>query len=267
MVTLICTLMTKLLVSIAFHCVEIRLPYLYKVVEHFLCTYPVNLHINVQTNKNDTLKYLRTRFPDQMSRVSVSIHERLEHPYHLTFQHRRYFADHIDEYDYFFYIEDDIIVPFTGFSRYAESFDDFYDKGCMFSFLRFEIVNGVRFHTDTYGREAINSAPIQCGSKFFFVPQFPYHGFWILPRHVLKSCIENNQKDYFTNHHPIDSYRENAASYTLWSLRLQPYVEISPATGKVAEWCLCHHLPNNYALDPSSLHGKCEIDTMIFFNL
>lgn len=252
---------TRLLVSIAFHYVESRFVYLQKVVEHFLRTYPIEVHVNVQTNHKGTGTFLASVFPDHAG-VSVTAHETLAHPFHLTFQHRRYFADRIEAYDYFFYIEDDILVPFKGFSRYAETFDGFYEKGRMFSFLRYEIADGRRFHTDSVGITSNNSPPVQLGSGTFFVPQFPYHGFWILPRHVLRACVET-RNDYFANHNPNWSYREHSASYTLWGLGLQPYVEVCPATNKVAEWCLCHHLPNNYALDPTSHHGKCEIDTML----
>lgn len=253
---------TNVLISIAFHYVEDRFRYLYNVLEHFILTYPVNVHINIQTNNNNTMRHVAARFPEYMDRLSVSTHENLSHPFDLTFQHRRYFADHLEEYDYFFYIEDDIIVPFEGFSRYAELFDELYAKGCMYSFLRYEIRDGVRYHTDTVGNEVSAPKIFQHKSRMFFIPHYPYHAFWILPRHVLNNCLQT-RNDYFTNNKPRYHYRENAASYTLWALNLTPCVEICQEMGTIAECCLCHHLPNNYALNPESINAKCRIDKFL----
>jgi hypothetical protein len=114
----------KLLVCIPHHHSEDRLQYLSEVINNCL-SYPMDVHIIVDTNEHNEM--IEKYNPN----VSVAYHNNLEHPYNLTWQHRLHILDQIDNYDYFMYIEDDMLLPFENFLEYLKNFELLYPINCV----------------------------------------------------------------------------------------------------------------------------------------
>jgi len=229
---------SKILVCIAFHYVEKRIDYVKQLLNNY-ATYKADVDIIVDSNKHVNLN------------AKVCVHN-LEHPYHLTWVHRKHFIDNIDNYDYFMYVEDDMLVTYDAFNEYISNFDELWKLGRVPSFIRVEHHNGKKFVTDITSQQSINTTSVN-GKSFMTLSQ-PYHAFWIMPKKQLKESITPN----FTK---LDTSRENAASYPMWGLGKTPMIRIE--NNQISELCYSYHLANNYASDPNTYFGKIEVKDII----
>jgi hypothetical protein len=228
----------KILVCIAFHYVESRLIYVKQLINNY-ATFDADVDIIVDCNQDVKLD------------AKVCVHN-LEHPYHLTWMHRKHFADNIDEYDYFMYVEDDMLVTYEAFNEYICNFDKLWDLGCVPSFIRVEQYNGKKFVTDITSSQSVDLIPVN--GKFFGTLSQPYHAFWIMPKKQLKESMTN---DFIK----LDISRENAASYPMWELHKKPMVIIEG--NQISRLCFSYHLANNYASDPNTYFGKIEVKNIL----
>lgn len=231
----------KLLVCIAAHYAPERIKYLEQVLSA-LIEYKCDVDVIIDTNDFN--------FPliDSASHKRF-VHPNLAHPFHLTQMHRQHFKEQIENYDWFMYLEDDMLVPWDNFLSYTEKFEMLWP---MFvpSFFRIEERGGEQYVSDVIQKHPPQY--IQLGDKFYFEFPFPqnYHAFWIASKQALKETITNK----FTKLH--DS-RERAASYFNWELNKPALVEIELIHSKwqIKEDCFAYHLPNNY-IDSDMLNGK-----------
>jgi hypothetical protein len=228
----------KILVCIAFHYVESRLIYVKQLINNY-ATFDADVDIIVDCNQDVKLD------------AKVCVHN-LEHPYHLTWMHRKHFADNIDEYDYFMYVEDDMLVTYEAFNEYICNFDKLWELGCVPSFIRVEQYNGKKFVTDITSFQSVDL--ISVNGKFFGTLSQPYHAFWIMPKKQLKESMTND----FVK---LDISRENAASYPMWELHKNPMVIIEG--NQISRLCFSYHLANNYASDPNTYFGKIEVKNIL----
>jgi uncharacterized protein YkvS len=231
---------SKLLVCIAFHNNPKRLGFIEKVIENF-SKYKVIVDIVVDTNETLDLK------------ASVVEH-RLNHPYHLTWVHRNHFKRNIDNYDYFMYVEDDMLVPYEGFCEYLNNFSVVWDLGYVPSFIRIETMDDKEFITDVTTEQTLE--PIIIENKKFVTFQHPthYHAFWIMPQKQLKETLTENFER-------VETSREMAASYPMWELNKTPIVKIEE--NQIDKLCYSYHLPNNYATNPNTKFGKIEVKNVL----
>jgi hypothetical protein len=231
----------KILVCIAFHNNIHRIQYIKKVIENYN-NYQLDVDIIVDTNETLELN------------VKTVVHK-LEHPYHLTYMHRKHFLDNIDVYDYFMYVEDDMLIPYDAFNEYINNFDVLWDMGSVPSFIRIESYKNKQFATDIINKQMIE--PIIVNGKTFGTLSEPYHAFWIMPQKQLKESINSN----FTK---LNTSRENAASYPMWTLNKRPLIRIE--NNKISELCYSYHLANNYAPNPDTPFGKIEVKDILKIN-
>lgn len=225
----------KILVCIAFHYVESRIEYVKSVLRNY-STYDADIDIIVDTNVAVDLN------------AQVHVHSSLAHPHHLTRAHRDWFLNNINLYDYFMYVEDDMLVPYAAFKEYTLNFDALWQVGCVPSFIRVEYFDGKKFITDLTGLHTINKVAIN--GKFFGALPEPYHAFWIMPKKQLQESIT---PDFAT----LDMSRELAASYPMWGLGKTPMVRIE--NNQISELSYSYHLANNYASNPDTCFGKIEV--------
>jgi hypothetical protein len=225
----------KILVCIAFHYVESRVGYVKQLLQNY-STYDAVVDIIVDTNEVIDLN------------AQVQVHRGLAHPYHLTRLHRRHFLNNIDSYDYFMYVEDDMLVPYAAFKEYTLNFDALWQVGCVPSFIRVEYFDEKKFITDFTALHTINK--VQINGKFFGTLPEPYHAFWIMPKKQLQESIT---PDFAL----LDTSREQAASYPMWELRKTPMVQIE--NNQISELSYSYHLPNNYSSNPHTCFGKIEV--------
>lgn len=235
----------KLLVCIAAHYAPERIKYLERVLEE-LKTYQCEVSIIIDSN---------AEIPNHTSFV----HKDLQHPFHLTQMHRQHFKDYITnfsfdqtEYDWFMYIEDDMLLPWENFLSYTEKLPKLW-PGYVPSFIRIEEKDGGQYISDVTDRQQANF--IWIDNRPFIALPFPqhYHAFWIAPQWVLKQTINED----FTKLH--DS-RERSASYLMWELHKKGLLEVENRDGKfqIKEDCYSWHLPNNY-IDSDMKNGKIKV--------
>lgn len=236
----------KLLVCIAAHYAPERIKYLEQVLSA-LMEYQCGVDVIIDTNDfNFPLirSYSRKRF----------VHPDLKHPFHLTHMHRQHFKEQIENYDWFMYLEDDMLVPWENFLAYTKKFEPLWRSGYVPSFIRIEEKDNEQYISDVTEQYSITNFIWIEGKPFIALP-FPqhYHAFWIAPKWLLKQTINES----FTKLH--DS-REQAASYLMWELKRSGLLEIDNIDGKfqIKEDCYSWHLPNNY-IDSNMPNGKIKV--------
>jgi hypothetical protein len=204
-------------------------------------TYDVDVDIIVDCNQNVSLD------------AKVYVHN-LEDPYYLTWMHRKHFVDNIDDYDYFMYVEDDMMVPYEAFNEYTSNFDTLWELGCVPSFIRIEQYDKKEFVTDITHLQSVDLVTIN--GKHYSTLLQPYHAFWIMPKKQLKESLTS---DFIR----VSMCREDAASYPVRDLQKKPMVRIED--NQVSRLCFSYHLANNYASNPNTDFGKIEVKDMLKF--
>jgi len=235
------------MICIAFHFDESRLPFLAKVLQNIAGNYKCDYGVYIDTNTTDFGKYAKE--------FELAWSHKLAHPFHLTWMHREHMIEEIDNYDYFMYIEDDMLVPWENVLNYIENFKLLWDKGFVPSFIRVEEKNGEQFVTDiTKQQKASPYAMI--GGKSFIALDEPYHAFWIMPQKELK---ESMRKDFFR----LSDSREGAASYPMADLGRKPLVEVEIVNDKYEVSPKCHsfHISNTYVNGDSNF-AKIKLENI-----
>lgn len=229
--------MKDLLVAVSHHDATDRREYLRRVLKTF-AEYPLSVDLIVDTQVTD-LHVLGDN-------VTVVSHPNLAHPFELCWKHRVHFRDQIENYATFFYIENDMVLPYENFLAYQRNFEQLWPAGYVPGFVRVEQHEGEEYAVDQVERQAWNEK----------VPGFcalnpGYHGFWILPRQVLKDAMAT------TNFVRLSDSREAAASFPLADLGRTALVQVE---GKhVARTSLAYHVSNKYAPCPTSGNGKIKL--------
>lgn len=223
----------KLLVCIAAHYSEDRIQYLSKVIAN-LRQYQCEVDIFIDCD---------TSWPYLGWQYQNHLHPNLSHPFHLTLMHREHFKRELDNYDWFAYIEDDILIPWENFLSYTKKFVQLWPTQVP-SFVRVEEKDGELYLTDIKDRQDRKNIIKDISGKHFLQLYFPqnYNGFWI----ASQGAMRNNMRPDFTKLH---TYREKAASYLMWELHKPGLLEIE--NGHIKEDCYAYHLPNNYVTDKS----------------
>ena len=241
----------KLLISIPHHFNPERIEYLNSILRRFL-SYRIDTTIFIDTNSSDTILAL----PND-ERIRIHIHKQLKHPFHLTWFHRQYMQNYIDEFDYFMYIEDDIDLPFENFVEYSNNFALLWPKYIP-SFIRIEEKDNTQYVVDQQKAQKIDKSMIvQTNNKKFILLQRPYHAFWIMPQKELKQTIDKNFVKY-------NICREMAASYPIQELKKTPLVMLDKSD-KISSLCYSYHLPNTYVNIVGEEHkfGRIKLEDLI----
>jgi hypothetical protein len=75
-----------------------------------------------------------------------------------------------------------------------------------------------------------------------------------MPQKQLKESINSKFTD-------LNTSRENAASYPMWTLNKKPLIKIE--NNEISELCYSYHLANNYAPNPNTPFGKIEVKDIL----
>lgn len=228
--------MKKLLVCIAFHYDEKRKKYLNEILYTLLRTYSgFGVTVFIDTNVGHKI----FSYAEPPRGVNVFHNTNLQHPFHLTWMHRSHIKREIDNYDYFMYIEDDMLLPYENFKNYLENFETLWPMYVP-SFIRVEEFEGAQYVSDVTSLHKLDLREVyyKNGKGFYAFPFLQnYHAFWIMPQKQLK---ETMKPDFVK----VTEGREFAAMYTGWELGKPALVEIE--NGQVSPKCYSYHLPNNY---------------------
>jgi hypothetical protein len=258
--------MEKILICICFHYTDDGVQYLKKIVDNCL-SYPMDVEIIIDTNEdNEVMDEFNNK-----SNIAVAYHTNLEHPYHLTWKHREHMAQLIDDYDYFMYLEHDMLVPYENFVEYTKNFPILYPMGFVPSFIRVEEANSKEYVSDLLGPQE-DLFSLKVDGKVFANLTHPYHAFWIMPQKELAESIAIggkaimygvNSRDIFKSpfYAPDAINRELAASWVMWQLNKVPLVLLEG--DRISPLCYSYHTTNSYATDPTHPHGKMELENLI----
>ena len=221
----------KLLACIAFHYKRERIHYLKQVIDNLISYQKKGVSVNIVIHSNEA-------FDIQRDNIEIIINDTLSHPFHLTWLHREYIKNNIDNYDVFMYLEDDMLVPYEAFENYLVNFALLWPNNVP-SFVRIEQKDGIDYVSDIPAKRPMFKHSIGCKEFNRFEFPYNYHAFWIMPQKELKETM----KDDFVR---LSDGREFAAMYVGWELQKTALVELE--NDQISKSCYSYHLPNNYAL-------------------
>ena len=259
----------KLLVSIALYCNEImkhRIDNLYKIIDNYLNNYPIEVFISIETNSKKITGVIFDKYFDELftKRLKINIHEIsfMKHPFDLTKMHREIFKKNIYKYDYFMYIEDDILIPYNSFAEYVEKFEDLHKLEFFPGLIRLEKKDDIFYSTDnTMVHHIYNKDIITINNRRYFKINNPYCACWIAPKEFLKNAINDaNSKFIHTNTH--EYIREEMANFLDKGLSMTSLVELDNKN-KIHANCFIYHLTNNY-VGKSYGFGSIPVNKLVF---
>ena len=250
----------KLLVHIAAHFNKERIKYLKRILDN-LKTYNFSkIDIVVDTNSPETER--SCEYHSIKGTIQYHIHKDLEHPFLLTWKHRENILQNINNYDFFMYTEDDILIPWEAVEKWYEDTLLLYPHGYIRGFLLVE-KNSKDILMATYITKRIETSYIKniAGHRYLLPPQ-PYHSCWIYTREQMMEFV--HRRSWIDgNHHQWD-VRERAAAGMMWSKpnRCRALIPISN-DNKVLKEAFIYHLPNNFALDEGFAFAKIPANDII----
>lgn len=159
----------------------------------------------------------------------------------LPYQHRRLFRDHLDEYDYFMYAENDLLIPEEAIRYIVEARSDLHPDDLM-GFCRFEEnSDGLRYlldHDVTLPLTLKHAWLVN--SRVLFSPFVLHSGAYLISRSELKRAIDSGGYLVPPHQGPYGVLEQGASDvYTQCGFRAKCLpVPVTPV--------LIHHLPNKY---------------------
>lgn len=135
----------KITYHITFFYLENRIPFINRIIEE-ANTYGHSVDIFIHTNKDIST--------DIFTKLTVgtltSIYHDLSgtHPYKLSWKCRDLLSKQKDDYDYFIYSEDDILIPSKTLDYYITNNEPLVDQGFNLGFVRIEENNGEEYVVD-----------------------------------------------------------------------------------------------------------------------
>lgn len=248
----------RLLICIAHYFNLERFEYLKQVVQTILNQYDADFNIIIDTNSFDGVLKIENHF-NCCSKIKAVANNSLPHPYHLTWCHRAHMRKNINNYDYFFYLEDDMKVTWENFSTYVNNFKLLWPKYVP-GFLRVETKNdtGEVYSTDLTAQIiAEKDKLIAIDNKVFVDVSDLYSAVWALPRDSLKDAFRTGAALIKKGH-----FRENAASLPSRRMKKPVALELdvtTKASPLIFKNCLIHHLPNTYTNNIMSKYGNVKL--------
>jgi hypothetical protein len=264
-----------LLVHVPFHFVPRRWPYLRDVLAAFAEYRMAAVQVVVDTNSPEAEELVRTLPAADRRPVRVEVHRDLAHPFDLTWAGRRHMASALEEFDYFVYVEDDILVPWEAFEAWSR------EEACL---GRRNFVRGfLRVERDAVGRTVSTDwlsplrAPLsmEMDGRRYVRPAAFYQACWAASRDRMRRFVAS--ESWTRGFHRWSSVRRahrslGTANYVReysafgWSCALagRPRVLLPlDGDGRIARSAWIWHLPNNYGMDPSQPGGRLAAEDLI----
>lgn len=266
----------KLAIAVTFHYQEPRIKYLEKISAEF-GSLADEVLVYILTNTADEGKISNIwRCVKQGPKLSVEIHTPtyLGHPKLLTWSHffifRRIFnAD--PTITHFMYVEDDILVTRQNIEYWMKARQELKDKKVIPSFLRYEDKDNSsrKYSTDCTKKYNFIFLPkFKISDKYYYLNlREPYQGMYLLDRELMMEHL--NGPSSIPEYTPWGISEKAAAGLTFMNIPYGCYsrnfIGYDIHEKRIDPNSLIHHLPNNYAENLSSPHGKVRIDQLIVF--
>jgi len=267
----------RLLVHIAFHYVPDRLHFLETVIDALFRYRSMQVKIVVDTNSSELrecLKQLNEHSGNSHS-LEVVVHDSLSHPYALTWAHRNGMAACIDDFDYFMYLEDDILVLPEVFDAWRLDLDLLDEFRLERGVLRVEKSNGGELFSSDWWRTAKSPTSYTVRERTFVVPDSAYQACWLLNREQMRrfhsseawhhGWISESWAATMSPYLATDKYMRERASFGPAFVWPGPARRVLPlgSDGQIDSICYVYHLPNNYVHNPQTLLGKVRVGRLI----
>ena len=218
----------------------------------YKCEYKIVIHVNSKLAQEHIL--------NSFSEVEIHVCDALSHPFDLTWQHRQYIKDHINNYDVFMYIEDDMLIKYEQLTNYLKNLEIVWPKYVP-TFFRYELnKEGEQYAVDVHHMTVNDCCIIELNDKRYHKVSKIYCACWVLPASLLKNLITDN----FTQIIPGGLVREHAASFVNWYLKKPCLIELKKDELQISELCTIHHLSNRYVNWTEQPHfGKVKIANIL----
>jgi hypothetical protein len=186
----------------------------------------------------------------------VNVAHGLKHPYHLTWEHKKYMQEFLKtDYTHYVYLEDDMKLTKKTMNYWVKTKELFEKNG--FNFIpaihRIEYKDGVAVSLDATKKPGLCDAIILEGQKFVFLPE-PYQAMFIMTR---EDVIEHLNSQ-FANIGEYHNYgiRESANLGNMYVNVPKGYSHRAVVPVESFDRCWVHHIANNYADNPNTTHAK-----------
>lgn len=234
----------KLYVNICFHYDEKRLKFLDEVINS-VNEIPTDETIII-VNSNEIFE----------CEAVVNVAHGLKHPYHLTWEHKKYMSEFLKtDYTHYVYLEDDMKLTKKTMAYWKQTKSLFQEKNLNFipAIHRIEYKDDVAVSLDCTKKPGLCDAIILEGEKYVFLPE-PYQAMFIMDRN---DVIEHLNSQY-ANIGEYHSYgiRESANLGNMYVNVPKGYSHRAVVPVKQFERCWVHHVANNYADNPNTFHAK-----------
>jgi hypothetical protein len=237
---------------------EIRFSILFRVLQTFLL-YPCKKMIVVDTNHEEVRKRLQDF--GFFENIQVLVYKSLTHPWILTWQHRESFQENIDKYDFFFYTEDDMIIPFSHLQKYFDRMNSLWPHQVA-SFVRFEPLNDkVKLCVDAISKsKRLYSQIIQ--EKFLNLNN-DYCACWGMERDMLKESFALKEFLFSSSISPCN-IRIFASSWPTLQLQKVGYIELD-SSFLIKPYCMIQHATRNYIRFPNKPFCTLNVEEVFEF--
>ena len=249
-----------------------KIQYLNQISDHFarLATH-VEVTIVTNATRKDELGELESAVSGKGFKYFFYTPVGLGHPFLLTWSHLFVFRNLFENelITHFMYLEDDILVRQENIEYWIQAREQLRDYNLIPSFLRVEHKeNDERwFSTDCTEKMSIYRIPkiVLSERQGFINLRYPYQGMYLHDRELMFEHLSGPScNPDFGNW----SIREKAAQGLTFidvpigftSRNLVPY---DRKRLQIDECCFIHHIPNNYANDPHTRHGKIPVDQLL----
>ena len=266
----------KLAIAVTFHYQESRIKYLEKISAEFhSLADEVLVYIFTNTDEEDKISNIR-RCVKQNHELSVEIHTPtyLGHPKLLTWSHLfifRIIFNTDSSITHFMYVEDDILVTRKNIEYWIKGRQELEAKKVIPSFLRYECKDesSKKYSTDCTMKYKFHYLPkFKISDEYYYLNlREPYQGVYLLDRELMTEHL--NGSSSIPEYTPWGISEKAAAGLTFMNIPYGCYsrnfIGYDIKKKRVDPNSLIHHLPNNYAKNLNSPHGKVRTDELIIF--
>jgi hypothetical protein len=271
----------SLLVAITFHHLPRRVIYLLDVVRA-LADFPVRaIDIRVMINDvpdkvYDALHEVLAGTVSRNATVTLVRCRDLEHPFHLTWAHKRLIPDEFlaasSPHTHFVYLEDDMRFSFRNFRYFLDHRRALAELGLIPSFVRVEYGEAAQEIrcTDIHRTLPLERLKkIEIGPYFFVSPPIPYCAMYVLDRELALEHVASAAFDRLASEKAVRyDTRMRAAFGQCWEniprgFRSRHAIAIDPARAMAAAECWVPHLPNNYVTRMATPSAKLPMRNII----
>ena len=274
----------KLLVCVTFHFRTARLAVLKQVLAG-MPSLADSVHVYVITNTTDPaeLDQIRAVTPRaDHCRVDLSVFNELPNPWLLPWAHKTVMLPHVNDpsYTHFMCIEDDIEVTRANVNYWVSGRQTLRPYRLYPSFLRSEWNEALQgwVSTDVCHIAKISELPHLDLAPYVYVniPQ-PYQGMFFYDRELMEEHVASPSFDIY-KYGKLDKLEDpswggggsaEAANFALTFMDVpdgcisRNFVRCLSKYQVIDPGAFVHHVPNNYANDPATPHGKILLSQLV----